>query len=96
MVYSEEGLEYINTTQDTVFVVYDFGDSLYEMLYLKECRIIGYPALMDLSARKENLPELDRPLFSKSMENVVSCFTGFRNREELVRSCHYLAQQQKI
>jgi len=84
VVLSEEGLECINSQQDTVFVVYDFGDALYETLYLKACRIIGYPALLTLAAKKEPIPELERPLFSKSMEGVVSCFTGFRNREELV------------
>lgn len=67
-----------------MFVLYEFADPLYEVLYKKECRIMGYSALLDIAFKKYPMPELDRPLFSISMENVVSCFTGFRNREEVV------------
>lgn len=74
----------MNPQQGTVFVLYEFADPLYEVLYKKECRILGYSALLDIALKKYPMPELDRPLFSISMENVVSCFTGFRNREEVV------------
>lgn len=84
VVLSEDGLEYINPQQDTVFVLYEFTDPLFEVLYRKDCRILGYSALLDIVSKKYPMPELDRPLFSTSMENVVSCFTGFRNREEVV------------
>lgn len=69
-----------------MFVLYEFSDEVFEVLYKKECRILGYSALLDIVSKKYFMPELDRPLFSISMENVVSCFTGFRNREEVV-SC---------
>jgi hypothetical protein len=82
--HSQDGLEYVSPQQDTVFVLYEFADPLYEVLYKKECRILGYAALLDIVSKKYPMPELDRPLFSISMENVVSCFTGFRNRDEVV------------
>lgn len=87
--YSEDGLEYVNPQHDTVFVLYEFSDLVYEVLYKKECRILGYSALLDIVSKKYFMPELDRPLFSISLENVVSCFTGFRNREEVVRCIYY-------
>jgi hypothetical protein len=86
VIHSEDGLEYVSPQHDTVFVLYDFSDNIFEVLYKKECRILGYSALLDIVSKKYFMPELDRPLFSISMENVVSCFTGFRNREEVV-SC---------
>ena len=73
-----------------MFVLYEFADPLFEALYKKESRILGYPALLDIACKKYTMPDLDRPLFSLSMENVVSCFTGFRNREEVVRQFFYL------
>ena len=84
MFHSEDGLEYVSPQQDTVFVLYEFADPVYEVLYKKECRILGYSALLDIVSKKYPIPELDRPLFCISMENVVSCFTGFRNRDEVV------------
>ena len=86
MIYSEDGSEFVSPQLDTVFVLYEFSGEVYESLYQKECRILGYPALLEISRQKCPVPDLDRPLFSISMENVVTCFTGFRNREEVVRS----------
>ncbi|XP_046640377.1 protein ECT2-like [Daphnia pulicaria] len=91
--HSEDGLEFVNPQHDTVFVLYEFSDEVFEVLYKKECRILGYSALLDIVSKKYLMPELDRPLFSISMENVVSCFTGFRNREEvntLVSCIHHM------
>lgn len=84
VVYSENGLEYVNPQLDTVFVLYEFSGEQYETLYLKEARIIGYPAFLDIVRKKRPIPDLDRPLFSVSMEDVITCFTGFRNREKVV------------
>ena len=86
VVYSEDGLEYVNPQLDTVFVLYEFSGEEYETLYQRESRILGYPALLEIANKKCPIPDLDRPLFSISMENVVTCFTGFRNREEVVSS----------
>ena len=84
MVHSENGLEHISPDHSTIFVLYDFEGTVYEELYQKECRILGYPALLEIAAKKGQIPDLDRPLFSMSMENVVSSLTGFRNRDEVV------------
>jgi len=93
VVYSEDGLEYVNPQLDTVFVLYEFSGEEYETLYQRESRILGYPALLEIANKKCPIPDLDRPLFSISMENVVTCFTGFRNREEvnwLVSCIHHM------
>ena len=84
VVYSEDGLEYVNPQLDTVFVLYEFSGEEYETLYQRESRILGYPALLEIANKKCPIPDLDRPLFSLAMEQVITCFTGFRNREEVV------------
>ncbi len=86
MVYSEDGSEYITPLLDTVFVMFEFTGPEYDLLYKKDCRLLGYPALLEFAVKCYPVPDLDRPLFSTSMENVVTCFTGFRNREEVVCS----------
>lgn len=96
VIHSEDGLEYVSPQHDTVFVLYDFSDLVYEVLYKKECRILGYSALFDIVSKKYFMPELDRPLFSISMENVVSCFTGFRNREEVVRCIYHQDRTEQL
>ena len=85
VVRSDNGSEHISPLLDTVFVMFEFTGPDYDNLYRKECRIIGYPALLELVVKKYPIPDLDRPLFSLSMENIVTCFTGFRNRDEVVR-----------
>ena len=74
---------------DTVFVVHEFSGDEYDKLFKNECRILGYPALFTLASKKYPIPDLERPLFSLAMDNVVTCFTGFRNRDEVVNKLHY-------
>lgn len=47
-------------------------------------RLLGYPALLRLSRLGYPLPDLERPLYSTAMEHVVTCFTGFRDRAQVV------------
>ena len=84
VVHSVDGLEHVNNQHTTVFVLYDFEDAVYTTLHQRDCRILGYPALLEIATRKQPIPDLDRPLYSFCMENIISCFTAFRDRDEIV------------
>ena len=86
MVHSVDGLEHVNNQHTTVFILHDFEDAVYTALHQRDCRILGYPALLEIAARKQPIPDLDRPLYSFCMENIISCFTAFRDRDEIVSS----------
>ncbi|XP_021251951.1 protein ECT2 isoform X2 [Numida meleagris] len=70
---------------ETVFVVTDFQDSIFNNLCKAECRVIGPPVVLHCAQKGEPLPFSCRPLYCASMLNLVLCFTGFRKKEELVK-----------
>ncbi|KAJ1087590.1 hypothetical protein NDU88_000757 [Pleurodeles waltl] len=70
---------------ETVFVLSDFQNPVFNRLYKAECRILGPPIVLYCSQKGEPLPFTSRPLYSPSMLNLVLCFTGFRRKDELVK-----------
>lgn len=81
------GEEYLNSDSDitTVFVLDSFEGDIFNTLHKAKQLVLGPPALRQLADRKEVLPNNTRPLFNLAMLGVVVCFTGFRNKEDLVR-----------
>lgn len=47
-------------------------------------RILGPPALQYHMNAKEGLIHKKRPIYNYSMKGVITCFTGIRNKGELV------------
>lgn len=47
-------------------------------------RILGPPALQHHMTAKEGLIHKKRPIYNYSMKGVITCFTGIRNKGELV------------
>lgn len=68
----------------TIFVVDNFEGDVYNKLYKTKQPLLGPPALRQLLQKSRKLPNNARPLFNLAMTGVVVCFTGFRNKEELV------------
>ncbi|CAH0556412.1 unnamed protein product [Brassicogethes aeneus] len=85
VVTSSDGREYVDEKCSTVFVIKQFHGEIYNVLSkYKQC-LLGPPALQQLAKKKEALPENTRPLYNLAMSGVVSCFTGFRVKEELTK-----------
>lgn len=55
-------------------------------LHFYDFRILGPTALLQLAGKKEPLPSIKRPLYTQAMVGIVVAFTGFRKRDELVRT----------
>uniref|UniRef100_A0A8B9IDV5 Epithelial cell transforming 2 n=1 Tax=Anser cygnoides TaxID=8845 RepID=A0A8B9IDV5_ANSCY len=70
---------------ETVFVVTDFQDSIFNSLCKADCRVVGPPVVLHCARKGEPLPFSCRPLYCASMLNLVLCFTGFRKKDELVK-----------
>nr|XP_025961554.1 protein ECT2 isoform X1 [Dromaius novaehollandiae]XP_025961555.1 protein ECT2 isoform X1 [Dromaius novaehollandiae] len=70
---------------ETVFVVTDFQDSIFNNLCKADCRVVGPPVVLQCAQKGEPLPFSCRPLYCASMLNLVLCFTGFRKKDELVK-----------
>ncbi|CAH1117797.1 unnamed protein product [Phaedon cochleariae] len=86
VVTSKDGLEYAQDDScTTIFVLANFEGDVYNRLYKSKQPLLGPPALQQLAAKKEKLPNNTRPLFNLSMTGVVVCFTGFRNKDELTK-----------
>lgn len=85
VVTSETGMEYIHDHScRTIFVVESFESEAFDALSRYKHPLLGPPALRQLAAKREHLPDNTRPLYNLSMTGVVVCFTGFRNKTELV------------
>ncbi|XP_018579820.1 protein ECT2 isoform X3 [Anoplophora glabripennis] len=85
IVNSENGQEYAQDDNITIFVLENFEGDVYNSLYKSRQPILGPPALQQLALRKEKLPSNTRPLFNLAMTGVVVCFTGFRNKDDLTK-----------
>uniref|UniRef100_A0A8C3C1Z0 Protein ECT2 n=1 Tax=Cairina moschata TaxID=8855 RepID=A0A8C3C1Z0_CAIMO len=70
---------------ETVYVVTDFQDSIFNSLCKADCRVVGPPLVLHCARKGEPLPFSCRPLYCASMLNLVLCFTGFRKKDELVK-----------
>ncbi|NWR70179.1 ECT2 protein, partial [Centropus unirufus] len=70
---------------ETIFIISDFQDSIFNNLCKADCRVMGPPAVLRCAQKGEPLPFSCRPLYCASMLNLVLCFTGFRKKEELVK-----------
>ncbi|XP_051482704.1 protein ECT2 isoform X4 [Apus apus] len=70
---------------ETIFVVSDFQDCVFNNLCKADCRVIGPPVVLHCAQKGEPLPFSCRPLYCASMLNLVLCFTGFRKKDELVK-----------
>lgn len=85
VVTSKDGQDFANdTTCTTIFVLDNFEGDVYNKLYKTKQPLLGPPALKQLAQKNEKLPNNTRPLYNLAMTGVVVCFTGFRNKEELV------------
>lgn len=86
VVASDHGREYMDDTSCcTYYVIDQFEGDLYSCLCKSRQTILGPPALQQLARKeKKELPDNTRPLFNIAMRGVVVCFTGFRNKDELV------------
>lgn len=85
VVTSETGEEYSKDDLCcTIFVLEKFEGLIFESLYKSKHPLLGPPALQQLSQRNERLPNNTRPLYNLAMSGVVVCFTGFRNKDDLV------------
>ncbi len=47
-------------------------------------RILGPTALLQLAQKKEMLPSINRPMYTKAMLGTIIVFTGFRDKDILV------------
>ncbi|XP_028587426.1 protein ECT2 isoform X8 [Podarcis muralis] len=70
---------------ETIFVIADFQDPIFNDLHKADCRVLGPPIVLHCARKGEPLPFSCRPLYCASMLNLVLCFTGFRKKEELVK-----------
>uniref|UniRef100_A0A8D0H398 Epithelial cell transforming 2 n=1 Tax=Sphenodon punctatus TaxID=8508 RepID=A0A8D0H398_SPHPU len=70
---------------ETVFVLADFEDPIFNYLYKADCRVLGLPIVLHCAQKGEALPFSCRPLYCATMLNLVLCFTGFRKKEQLVK-----------
>lgn len=86
IVVSETGREFAQENNcSTIFVIDKFQGTVFSNLYKAKQPILGPPALRQLVLRNEPLPNnKTRPLYNLAMSGVVVCFTGFRNKEDLV------------
>ncbi|XP_052872644.1 protein ECT2 [Anopheles cruzii] len=90
VVTSDTGAEYLACDDDggddslnTVFVLNDFEGPVYDAINRAKQRILGPPALQQAVRFNEGLTWNSRPIYNYCMRGVVTCFTGFRKKDEL-------------
>ncbi|XP_015113709.1 protein ECT2 isoform X4 [Diachasma alloeum] len=80
------GAEYVeDTAYCTYFILREFEGPEYETLHKSAHRILGPTALLQLADKKESLPSINRPMYTRAMLGTVIVFTGFRKKDELTR-----------
>lgn len=89
VISSKDGAEYVDDDIYTVFVLEAFEGDVYNRLYKSRQMLLGPIALQQLANKKESLPHNTRPLYNLAMSGVVVCFTGFRNKDELVSNAAF-------
>ncbi|XP_013415818.1 protein ECT2 [Lingula anatina] len=89
--YSESGMDFARDADyDTVFVTDNFNDGTYFRLRGEEVRIAGPPVVISSASKKEHIPFSSRPLYCTSMQNLIMCFTGFKQKAELSKMADYV------
>ncbi|CAL1534006.1 unnamed protein product, partial [Lymnaea stagnalis] len=83
---SETGLELVKDACkcEISFVLANFEGELFCKLHRAQVRIIGPPILHRCARDYMPLPFNARPLFNLSMQDLVICFTGFKNKAKLI------------
>uniref|UniRef100_A0A915J2C4 BRCT domain-containing protein n=1 Tax=Romanomermis culicivorax TaxID=13658 RepID=A0A915J2C4_ROMCU len=79
--------------KSVAFVLNNFEGADFSYLHAAEHRIFGPTILLECSRLKEPLPLKPRPLFCQSMRDVVVCFCGFKDKDQLtklVALVHYM------
>uniref|UniRef100_UPI00398EAA92 protein ECT2 isoform X3 n=1 Tax=Pristiophorus japonicus TaxID=55135 RepID=UPI00398EAA92 len=79
-----EDFDHENAEFETIFVLGEFEGQPYETLHKMDTRILGPPVVLHCARKGEPLPYTSRPLYSRSMLNLVLCFTGFRKEKLLI------------
>lgn len=83
IIYSNTGFEYMKKTDvNTVFVVENFEGSIFHQLYKEGCRIVAPPVILRSAEEREVIPYRQRPLYCASMDKLVLCFSGFKEKEK--------------
>ncbi|XP_022098002.1 protein ECT2-like [Acanthaster planci] len=84
---SETGIENVMEPAgvETIFVLDEFEGEAFENLRRSGCKILGPPVTYQCAANKQPLPFTSRPLYCCHMSQLVICFTGFVEKEELKR-----------
>lgn len=72
---------------DMVFICEDFEGEVYQYLCSKKFRVLGPPCVLSCAQRNQPLPNSMRPIYSCTMEGIIICFTGFKDKEELHDLC---------
>ncbi|KAI8772584.1 protein ECT2-like isoform X1 [Biomphalaria glabrata] len=83
---SETGLEFVKDACECElsFVLGNFEGELFTKLHRAQVRIIGPPIIHRCVRDSLPLPLNVRPLFTWSMQDLVVCFTGFKNKAKLI------------
>ncbi|XP_063843442.1 protein ECT2-like isoform X4 [Scylla paramamosain] len=93
VVTSETGEEYVSDSAFcTYFVLSDFESPVFEELDKAGVRLLGKPALIELSGNGV-LTYTRRPVFCHVMKDAILVFTGFRKKNEvcrLLKLVHYM------
>lgn len=85
IVSSKDGQDFAQDDScSTVFVLEEFEGDVFNRLYRSKLQLLGPVALKQLALKKEKLPCNTRPLHNLAMTGIIVCFTGFREKEELV------------
>ncbi|BFZ06676.1 hypothetical protein BsWGS_09714 [Bradybaena similaris] len=86
VLQSETGLDFVKDASECEisFVVANFEGELFSKLHRAQVRIIGPQVLKKCVQDGITLPLNIRPLYCLSMQDLVICFTGFRNKSKLV------------
>ncbi|KAI8498895.1 Protein T2 [Branchiostoma belcheri] len=89
VVKSSTGEEYMTDSDDydTVFVLAEFEGPGFEALHKSDLRsrVLGPSAVVRYAEMGDGLPSVQRPLYCTSMKDLILCFTGFRQKEQLSR-----------
>ncbi|XP_065888931.1 protein ECT2-like isoform X2 [Dysidea avara] len=70
-----------------VFICDKFEGKVFEYLNEKGFRILGPPCVLACALHKKPLPISIRPTFCCTMQDMVICFTGFKDRNHLHQLC---------
>ncbi|XP_071798925.1 protein ECT2-like [Asterias amurensis] len=84
---SETGMENVMDPEgvETLFIMTEFEGSVFDNLRRNGCRILGPPVIYKCAAENKPPPITGRPLYCPHMAQLVVCFTGFLEGDEVKR-----------